>query len=288
VTGVLRGAERSVLGIRLRDGGEVAAPFVVDASGSASVLARALGLKRRESIRTVALSEYFADSAATTDTLFEMLEDGWVWSVLLADGTRNVTVGLDAAELKGGGADPEAIHRARLARSKLIGPLLEGARPVSPIAAHDATWFFSDRYAGSGFLLAGDAASFIDPLTSQGVYKAMSSGIHAAAVINTILRRPASADVAVAYYEEREQGAYASYTEAALAIYRTSPYLDLPFWRTVLSRNSGQAGDLKASCVSVYSRQFTADRADPEHFPRLSTVNCRPHDPTHLSGRRSV
>ena len=46
-------------------------------------------------------------------------------------------------------------------------------------------------FAGEQFLLVGDAGLFIDPLSSEGVHKAMASAITGAIVINTILKRPA-------------------------------------------------------------------------------------------------
>jgi hypothetical protein len=115
--------------------------------------------------------------------------------------------------------------------SKLVGPLVQHARLVTELGAHDATWYSSERYVGPGFLLAGDAGSFIDPLTSQGVYKALHSGVHAAAVINTVLRRPQDTALACSYFDDMERRAYESYSEIALTFYRASPYADEPFWR---------------------------------------------------------
>ncbi len=221
----------------------VEAAMVVDASGSAGVVSRALGLKRRDAIRTVALAGYWSGSGVphavpASNTLFETHPAGWMWSVRRADGLRNVTIGLDPSELRGpseGAAptrhDPTTFYLERVRRSALLQPILAPAALASEITAHDATWFHAERVIGPGWILVGDAASFIDPLTSQGVYKAVHSGIAAAAVLRTILTRPADAELARAYYQGSQDELHHNYVEVALSFYRGSPFADAPFWQ---------------------------------------------------------
>lgn len=229
--------EVSVHGGRVRhaDGREeaLAAQVVVDASGSAGVLSRTLGLKRRDALRTVALCGYWRGSGvppavSPDNTLFETHPSGWLWSVRRADGLRNVTLGLDPAELKG--QEPAAYYREHVQRSALMAPLLATATLASEVTAHDATWFHAERVIGPGWILVGDAASLIDPLTSQGVYKALHSGLAAAAVIRTILTRPRDAELARRYYQASQDELHHNYVEVALSFYRGSPFADFPFW----------------------------------------------------------
>jgi flavin-dependent dehydrogenase len=221
--------------VRSADGQEaaLAAQVVVDASGSAGVLSRTLGLKRRDAIRTVALCGYWRGSGVPPavsphNTLFETHPSGWLWSVRRADGLRNVTLGLDPAELKG--LDPTAYYLEQVQRSTLMAPMLVGATLASEVTAHDATWFHAERVIGPGWILVGDAASLIDPLTSQGVYKALHSGLAAAAVLRTILTRPRDAELARRYYQASQDELHHNYVEVALSFYRGSPFADFPFW----------------------------------------------------------
>lgn len=216
--------------------GRIEAQVVADASGGAAVVARALGLRERGRARTVALAGYFGDSDRPrdfdpADTLFEMIDEGWIWSVLHADGRRNVTVGLDAERVRGRSSHYQGLYFELIGRSRLVAPLLRGARLLGPLTTHDATWRRARRYAGAGWLLAGDAASVIDPLTSQGVYKALQSGIVGAAVVQTVLRRPRDAALAVQYYQDSQARFSANYSAIALSFYRRSPHQDAPFWR---------------------------------------------------------
>ena len=222
---------------RGEDAVELAPRFVVDASGSAAVVARALGLREAEPLRTIAVAGYYRQcrlptGCAAHDTLFEMLPQGWIWSVLRADGRRNVTVGLDADRVRGGRLEAE--YQAVLEASCFVGPLVRDARRDGALTTHDATWTGARRYAGPGFVLAGDAASFVDPLTSQGVFKALQSGLVAGAVIHTALDDPAAASMAFDHHQREQSRVRGGYAEVAISILRDSPYAASPFWRSRL------------------------------------------------------
>ena len=61
----------------------------------------------------------------------------------------------------------------------------------------DASVYDAPRPGERGVLLVGDAASFIEPLSSAGVKKALLSAWRAAVVTNTCLAKPEMADAAV-------------------------------------------------------------------------------------------
>src|SRR5262249_12083699 len=64
------------------------------------------------------------------------------------------------------------------------------------------------RAADEGVLLVGDAASFIEPLSSAGVKKALLSAWRAAVVVNTTLNHPSMAAPARDLYSQREREVY--------------------------------------------------------------------------------
>ena len=80
----------------------------------------------------------------------------------------------------------------------------------------DGRWYRGRAAGGPGFLVIGDAASYVDPLTSQGVRKAMSSGMHAAVVANTLLREPALDQMALAFGQAEEERSYRVFRDAAV------------------------------------------------------------------------
>lgn len=124
----------------------------------------------------------FFDNAGDGDarTLVEACETGWWYCALLPAG-RHVAAFMTDGDLiptehrrlqdAWFGALHQSVHaRARVGRKIPRGPLR--------IVAADT--YRRSRLAGDRWVLAGDAAFTYDPLSSQGIYKAIASGVAAA------------------------------------------------------------------------------------------------------------
>ena len=123
------------------------------------------------------------------------------------------------------------MYLAELAKA---GTLTQALRPAvladGPWGA-DASAYDAHRYAGPRFLLVGDAASFIDPLSSFGVKKALSSGWLAAIVTHTLLGRPEMRDDALSFFDRRERDlSAASRTQSAEFAAHAAAGAPRPFW----------------------------------------------------------
>ncbi len=215
----------------------VTAKIVLDCSGRAGVVARK-GLRVVEpSHRTVALAAvWHADRPWPADQLGHTLvashADGWAWSVPTATDTRYVTVMVDPERSHlARGVPALDVYLAELKKVSAFAPLLAEATLVSGPWGADASLYTTAHHAGPGFLLAGDAASFIDPLSSFGVKKALASGWLAAITANTILETPEMRDAALAFYEQREREVVQSF-RTQTARYAASATGDAghPFW----------------------------------------------------------
>lgn len=215
----------------------VAPRIVIDASGRAGMLARQ-GLRLHDvARRTVALAAVWRAPLHwpvpdDTHTLVASYEDGWAWSVPTAPGVRQFTVMVDPARTeRPRGASSREVYLAELAKVAPFAPILaEGALEEGPWGA-DASLYSAERCAGPGFLLAGDAGSSIDPLSSFGVKKALASGWLAAIAAHTSLVTPAMQEHAMAFFNRRERAVLASARRqasvfAAEAAARTAH----PFW----------------------------------------------------------
>ena len=185
--------------------------LVIDASGRAGVVARngfrVLDLSRR----TVALAGSWRtpDRWAIDDpshTLVASYAGGWAWSVPVDAVTRQFTVMVDPArsDLAKGAASRD-VYLLEIAKVVPFRPLMKRARLVDGPWGADASEYSASRYSGPGFLLAGDAGSAINPLSSFGVKKAMASGWLAAIAAHTALERPAMAGEAFAFFDRRER-----------------------------------------------------------------------------------
>jgi flavin-dependent dehydrogenase len=193
------------------------AVFRIDATGRAGLLARArAGRRHEEGHRTVALGATWRRTAwplpDPTHTLVESYADGWAWSVPIDEARRAVTVMVDprtTTMTRGEGA--HAAYAAELAKTLRMAALVADAELVEGPHGWDASMYHSTTYAGPGWLVAGDAASFVDPLSSSGVKKALASGWLAAIAVHTALVRPAMADIALRFFADREAEVYARF-----------------------------------------------------------------------------
>ena len=194
------------------------AVFRLDCTGRAGLLARArAGRRMEEGHRTVSLAArwYRADGWPLPDpshTLIESYADGWAWSVPLDDQRRAVAVMVDprtTGMVRGDGA--RATYLAELNKTSRLRALVAEATLEAGPAGWDASMYSSTTYAGPDWLVAGDAASFVDPLSSAGVKKALASGWLAAIVTHTALKTPSMASAALAFFASRESEMYANF-----------------------------------------------------------------------------
>jgi clorobiocin biosynthesis protein Clo-hal len=173
----------------------VRARFVVDASGQSALLARKLGLLEwDEGLKNVAVWAYYQGGATLLgkdagNILVENMPHGWLWVIPLHDGTHSVGWVTQASGVHGR-ADLERSLENGIASSKETRRLLGSARRVSGFRTARDWSYRSSRFHGQGFLLAGDAAGFVDPLFSTGVFLAMNAASLAARIVRSILEHP--------------------------------------------------------------------------------------------------
>ncbi|MEO6222437.1 MAG: tryptophan 7-halogenase, partial [Vicinamibacterales bacterium] len=158
----------------------VEAKIILDCSGRAGVIARK-GLRQPEaSHRTVALVGVWRGNSPWPQeqrghTLVAAHADGWAWSVPTAEDARYFTVMVDPERSRlTRGAPSVDVYLAELGKVAPFVPWLDNADLVDGPWGADASLYSTSHCSGPGFLLVGDAASFIDPLSSFGVKKALA------------------------------------------------------------------------------------------------------------------
>src|SRR5438067_6749770 len=107
-------------------------------------------------------------------TLVESYLDGWAWSVPLSTRRRQLAVMVDPPRVRAR-APLTAWYHAELAKTAWLCGLVGDARRVREPWARDASAYIVSTVAEEGVLRVGDAASFVDPLSSYGVKKALAS-----------------------------------------------------------------------------------------------------------------
>jgi flavin-dependent dehydrogenase len=193
----------------------IRARFALDCSGRTGVIARRGFRRQQRGFRGQALigAWHRPEGWALPDpthTLVETYDGGWGWSVPVSDSVRHVGLMVDGAV--GGitrGRTFEATYIAELGKVTQLGRIVDGAR-LQRAWACDASVYRSARYAGDNFLLVGDAATFIEPLSSFGVKKALMSAWVAAVAVHTSLDEPERRGIALDFFARWEAQVFAT------------------------------------------------------------------------------
>jgi geranylgeranyl reductase family protein len=152
---------------------ELSARVVVGADGANSTVRRALGLPANPHDATaVAMRAYASAPGGVPEQLIHTIGDGWpayAWSFPIGDGRANIGFGMLRANLEG---------RSRGGLTEPLAAMLpdQPPEPGSDRAAHLPLSTFRPRQPDGRVLLAGDAASLINPLTGEGIFYAILSG----------------------------------------------------------------------------------------------------------------
>lgn len=182
-------------GIRVtadRETHELGSRVLVDATGQRAFLAGKLGLLEVDScLKNAAFFTHFkgghrdqgVDEGATIIFHTEGRKS-WFWSIPLPDDTISIgAVGDISHMILGRSRDPQAVFEEELALCPALAARLEGAEQAMPMKAMRDFSYRPSRGAGNGWVLAGDAGGFIDPVYSTGVFLALKSGEMAADAI---------------------------------------------------------------------------------------------------------
>jgi flavin-dependent dehydrogenase len=229
-----------------RDGERsVRARFVVDATGTRARFASAFGAQRASHDRltcAAAFLELPASSEFSRLTMLEAVEDGWWYAARLPGGRVAVAVASDPDYVTRHALHARAGWLAALARTSHLSRGLAGCIFADDaIVVRTAPSFVLDPVAGDGWLAVGDAASAYDPISSQGIYKALVDALEAAEVVAARLRGKA-ADVAP--YEAAVAARFADYLANRQYFYDAEQrWPDAPFWR-----RRRAAGDAAGRC----------------------------------------
>jgi flavin-dependent dehydrogenase len=223
----------------------ISAKWVLDCSGRSGVIARAYREPQPHQ-RTLALIGTWVHPDGwklpdETHTLVESYDTGWAWSVPVSAQRRCIAVMVDPTISTTVRRSQFAeLYAAEIARTQTFRALVAAAQLSGQPWACDASPYRSSRASAHGLLLVGDAASFVDPLSSFGIKKALASAWLAAVVTHTCLTQPELQLAALQFYETREAAMYQ-------ALQRTS-------------------AELARSAAGTHAHDFWAERAALDDF----------------------
>jgi len=212
----------------------IACAFLVDATGRAATVARAVGARRRVVDRLCGLSAIFECESSALTLRIESTRYGW-WYVAPLPGARSLVCVLSDADILRQLNAFTPVSWLGLARETYVVPdAIPHLAPPPRVSAHPCESSHLEPVAGRGWLAVGDAASIFDPLASAGVIKAVKTGHEAAGIAADHLGGDASA---LRDYSEARLAEFRQYLKHRRQHYSLEPrWRPEPFW---LRRRAG-------------------------------------------------
>jgi 2-polyprenyl-6-methoxyphenol hydroxylase-like FAD-dependent oxidoreductase len=234
--------------VRLDGGANHAARFLVDATGRGAMVARTQGV-RFENLDRLVGSVMLFDEAPDDGLglLIETFSDGWWYTAALPEGRRIVAAMSDADLVRSLGLNRHDGFMQALHATRHVGQAVAAARPVGSPVPRPAGSRHITRNTALPLLCVGDAASCFDPVSGQGIFKALRSGIFASYAIGDYLCR--NDDTGLKRYRQFVADEFAGYRKTLHEFYAMEPrWADRPFWRR---RSSGEAQEKRAAPVEA-------------------------------------
>jgi flavin-dependent dehydrogenase len=155
--------------------------MLIDATGRHAGPGRWAGARRLRSDRTVAAYAIFMAGVEDHDarTVVEAARDGW-WYTALIPGKRRVVAYLTDGDLLPAAMRTPAGFCAQLSATTHVRARIPDNCKLAILGAPRVTVAEGSRLqpaAGQGWLALGDAALAFDPLSSQGIFNALFTGI---------------------------------------------------------------------------------------------------------------
>lgn len=251
--------------------GETRFDWVIDASGRHGIIATRYLNNRRfhDMFKNVALWGYWDDMQRLPEgregaIAVGSIDNGWIWAIPFSDGRMSVGVVLhkDAFQAARRAGTLESVYRDAIASCPLMAGMTATGRLNSALRVEQDYSYNAERFCGPGFMLAGDAACFLDPLLSTGVHLAMLSGLLAAAGIGSVLRGEVGEAEALAHFEGSYREAYLRFLVFVAAFYETHGKAGYFAKAETLSHFDADPGNLRRAFLNLVSG--LEDLADAE------------------------
>src|SRR5919201_2744627 len=172
------------------------AGVVVDASGRHCLMAKQLGLRKKDSeLNQFAIWSWFRgvdpgppDYTEYLWLHFMGLEKAWAWQIPLRNGVTSVGVVTDKADFQKSGRSDQDFFDSLVSRNRTITHYMRDAVRIRPWAIEGDYSYEVETIAGPGWMLAGDAMRFIDPIFSSGMDVAGYSALYGSEAIEEVMK----------------------------------------------------------------------------------------------------
>ncbi len=195
--------------LALANGESIQARYLIDASGRNSILGNKFNIKKTyEHLKKMSIFAHYdgmTRAEGIDGTLTGLIRgiDRWFWIIPLTPERTSIGVVLDNETFKRSKQTPEDFLDDAIAEQPILTRRMANAHRVSEVHVAADFSYRSSKLYGERWILAGDAAGFIDPIFSSGVFLAVFSGELAADALHEVLDRPARSTSLFRRYERK-------------------------------------------------------------------------------------
>lgn len=161
-----------------------------------------------------------------TDTIIVRLENKWFWIIPLDAEKTSVGLVIDKDEFTSSKGTPQEIFQHWVDTNPAVAERMKNAELVGEVKTTSDFSYYNKSFYGNRLLRVGDAAGFMDPIFSAGVYLAMWSGRIAAETVEECLKRGKPSVPLFKHYEKRVRKGIMFYWHVVAAYY-TTPFMEL-------------------------------------------------------------
>jgi NitT/TauT family transport system ATP-binding protein len=190
--------------------------LVVDASGRQGILGRQLRLIQQDpDLPKFSVHSWFANvdrgkHSTANFTHIHLLPDrqGWVWQIPINEEVTSLGVVSDRGTNVASGGDVDQFFRSAVSLNSILAERMRNAERLREYRVDGNYSYRMEKFAGTGWLMVGDAAFFVDPVFSSGVSDALHSARFAfEAIVNAFAANDLSESSFLGYQERLRQGA---------------------------------------------------------------------------------
>jgi 2-polyprenyl-6-methoxyphenol hydroxylase-like FAD-dependent oxidoreductase len=216
--------------VTLFDNSTIEAKFIADATGRKSFFARKMGEKIIADDDLVSFSRYFAlAEIPLPETLIESFENGW-WYSARAGEKRIVSCLTDIDIAQSLRLKDKDCWLELLSQTVQIKKSVGNENLTGDFITRSANSTCLSKAVANQWLAVGDAASAFDPLSSQGIVKALRCAIFASYAIGDFLLK--ADEKALWRYQTFISAEYQTYRKAYQKHYSTEKrWSEKPFWK---------------------------------------------------------
>lgn len=208
------------------------AAYLIDASGRGNLTGNQEGLRViHPRHRKLAVFAHYtgvkrAEGEAGNDIIIVRLDNKWFWIIPIGPDKTSVGLVIDAEAFAQEPGTPQEILERHIASTPPVKERMATAARACEIHTTSDFSYFNRRFAGDRLLRVGDAAGFMDPIFSAGVFLAMWSGKIAAETLGEAIATGQPGGRRFAKYERRVRHSINQYWRM-VENYYTTPFMEL-------------------------------------------------------------